>query len=170
MPVAPPRNCDYPGGCLGYAQGGSQYCDKHQPRAVEWDRELDRARYKRDPWRSWYGHAQWKRNIKPACLARDPLCKLQITPLCKQHGGDGTKVAHHIKDHRGDRLLFFNLDNVQGVCRACHDALKHQEVQVAQTGSDSGAPQFITAANDAAVDRALADIADLGDVDLITIP
>lgn len=30
-------------------------------------------------------------------------------------------VAHHIKDHKGDRALFFDEDNLMSICKECHD-------------------------------------------------
>jgi 5-methylcytosine-specific restriction endonuclease McrA len=30
-------------------------------------------------------------------------------------------IADHVKDHRGDIKLFFDPNNVRGVCKPCHD-------------------------------------------------
>ena len=73
------------------------------------------------PWKKYYDLAGWRKHTQPAVLARDPLCKLMITPLCAQHGGDASEVADHIKDHKGDLNLFFDMSNLQGVCKPCHD-------------------------------------------------
>jgi|TARA_B100001057_G_scaffold467724_1_gene526144 hypothetical protein len=29
--------------------------------------------------------------------------------------------VHHLKAHRGDLELFFDLNNLQAVCKSCHD-------------------------------------------------
>jgi 5-methylcytosine-specific restriction protein A len=118
MPIKPPVGCDAPG-CLALAIDRSIYCEKHQP--VREDREADRKRYHDQPWRALYNAAAWRINLRPFILARDPLCKLQITDLCKQHGGDASTVADHIRDHKGDPALFFEPTNLRGVCKPCHD-------------------------------------------------
>lgn len=118
MPMRPPVGCDFPG-CLGHALARSIYCEKHQP--VREDREADRNRYSKDPWRAEYNKPGWRKNTQPAMLARDPLCKLQITDLCKQHGGDPSTVVDHIIDHKGDMNLFYDTKNLRGCCKPCHD-------------------------------------------------
>jgi len=35
--------------------------------------------------------------------------------------GDRSAVVHHIKPHKGDLVLFFDPDNLQAVCKGCHD-------------------------------------------------
>jgi 5-methylcytosine-specific restriction protein A len=118
MPISCPVACDAPG-CMGYAIPHSSYCAKHQP--VREEREADKKRYQNNPWRGEYNKARWRNNTQPAVTARDPICKLMITPLCKQHGGDPTKVADHIIDHKGDMNLFYDMNNLRGACKPCHD-------------------------------------------------
>lgn len=118
MPIKPPVGCDAPG-CKEHAIDRSIYCEKHQP--VRDDRGADRQRYRDNPWRALYNDPGWRKHTQPAVLIRDPLCKAMITPLCKQHGGDGTTVADHIRDHKGDLNLFFDMSNLRGVCKPCHD-------------------------------------------------
>ena len=36
--------------------------------------------------------------------------------------GPNSAVVHHIKPHRGDLELFFDLNNLQAVCKSCHDS------------------------------------------------
>ena len=36
-------------------------------------------------------------------------------------------VANHKKPHKGDEALFFDLGNVETVCKACHDTLVQRE-------------------------------------------
>lgn len=47
------------------------------------------------------------------------------TAVAAQHlqaGGDHHRsvVVHHLKPHKGDLELFFDLDNLQSVCWTCH--------------------------------------------------
>jgi 5-methylcytosine-specific restriction protein A len=128
VPNAAPRGCDTPN-CLNLALPHSWRCAQHQATDVEDRRAADKQRNRKDQYRALYNTDQWKFHNRPACRARDPLCRLQITPLCKQHGGDASEIAHHIIDHKGNLALFFSMDNIMGVCKACHD--KH-------TGSTRG--------------------------------
>jgi 5-methylcytosine-specific restriction endonuclease McrA len=50
-------------------------------------------------------------------LSKQPLCVIclkdkRITPA---------RVVDHIKPHKGDGSLFFDLDNLQSLCKSCHD-------------------------------------------------
>lgn len=36
-------------------------------------------------------------------------------------------VADHIKPHKGDEVLFFDLNNLQSLCKPCHDSDKQRE-------------------------------------------
>lgn len=120
MPTAPPRACEFPG-CKNYAVGRTWRCADHAKKDVEESRQTDALRYKNTPHRKLYDQAAWHKNLQPFILARDPLCRLQITDLCKQHDGDGSTVVDHIVDHKGNPALFFDPANCQGVCKPCHD-------------------------------------------------
>jgi len=120
MPMQAPIACTHPG-CKEQALHRSHYCKNHQTKDSGDNRQSDRQRYRDQPWRALYNAPAWRVHLRPFILARDPLCKLQITELCKQHGGDGTTVADHIRDHKGDPALFFDPKNLRGVCKPCHD-------------------------------------------------
>jgi 5-methylcytosine-specific restriction endonuclease McrA len=46
-------------------------------------------------------------------------------------------VVNHKKPHKGDEVLFFDLDNTEAVCKSCHDALIQKEEARGYTiGSD----------------------------------
>lgn len=64
------------------------------------------------PWDRWYGRAHWA-SLRTLCLARDPVCR-----MCQRAAAS---VADHIVPHKGNWLLFCDLDNLQGLCRSCHD-------------------------------------------------
>jgi 5-methylcytosine-specific restriction protein A len=176
MPMRAAVGCNFPA-CRGIAVDGTSYCETHQKKNVDVEqREKDKQRYRSSPWRKLYDTKAWYAHLQPACLARDPLCKLQITPLCRQHGGDGTVIADHRIDHRGNPQLFYDLNNLQGACRACHDAKpkpRNGELPVndlSPIGSESaeaGGKIFTSAMNSKAVEAALLDTEDLSDV---TIP
>jgi 5-methylcytosine-specific restriction protein A len=78
--------------------------------------------------RKWYASPEWK-ELRLAALSRDNwLCQDCMgrgitTPLSRgKEAKDKGTVAHadHIRPHRGDRDLFFDLDNVQSLCPMCH--------------------------------------------------
>ena len=35
--------------------------------------------------------------------------------------GPNSAVVHHLRQHRGNLELFFDIDNLQAVCKSCHD-------------------------------------------------
>jgi 5-methylcytosine-specific restriction endonuclease McrA len=168
MPIRPPLGCQHPS-CRGIAETGTSYCKDHAKIPLEEARERDTFRRHNYPWRKWYKQNAWTQNLQPACLARDPLCKLQITPLCAQHGGDASVLADHIVDHHGDPKRFYDLSNLQGACRACHDAKGKTRIGKA-AGKDLvmiGDPGkiFTSCSDPEALKRAMADdTEDLSDV------
>lgn len=36
-------------------------------------------------------------------------------------------TVDHIKPHKGDERLFFDPDNLQSLCKCCHDSAKQRE-------------------------------------------
>lgn len=73
-------------------------------------------RREHQPWRKWYSTAQWR---KLAAMVRreEPLCR----ECTKRDRTTATAVVDHIVPHRGNRELFFDRDNLQGLCKECHD-------------------------------------------------
>lgn len=73
-----------------------------------------------------YNSARWKR-----MRAR----QLESQPLCRMHEQLGqlvaATVADHVKAHRGDEELFFDADNLQSLCKQCHDAHKQAQEHTA---------------------------------------
>lgn len=57
--------------------------------------------------------------------------QLEAEPLCRMHEAlkqlVQATVADHIKAHRGDEELFFDPENLQSLCKPCHDA--HKQAQ-----------------------------------------
>ena len=63
-----------------------------------------------------YGR-QWAKYRK-RFLQANPLCR-----MCEQQGYiEEATVVDHIKPHKGDLDLFFDLNNLQSVCKAHHDS------------------------------------------------
>ena len=55
----------------------------------------------------------WKA-LRARVLARDQICR-----ACRM-----VRATHadHIKPHRGDPALFWDITNIQGLCRSCHSS------------------------------------------------
>lgn len=113
MPTAPPRACLV----CGQPTTEGSYCTAHRKEnpGAQVRQEHDRWRAQQ-PYRHLYNSAAWKR-LRRVILRRDPLCK-----LCKdQQRPRPSTVADHIHDHKGDSKLFFDPNNLRGVCKPCHD-------------------------------------------------
>lgn len=63
-----------------------------------------------------YKTALWQR-LRAEQLRREPLCR-----YCKEMGEvTAAMIVDHIKPHRGERDLAFDPDNLQSLCKPCHD-------------------------------------------------
>lgn len=69
---------------------------------------------------------KWQRQSR-LFKAHNPLCVycLQMGKTTAVAGRLG--VVDHIKPHNGDLVLFWNQDNWQSLCNACHDGPKRLE-------------------------------------------
>ncbi|WP_134103054.1 HNH endonuclease signature motif containing protein [Neorhizobium sp. R1-B] len=76
-------------------------------------------------WRSWYKTARWQK-LRWSVLVRDLFtCKMKG---CGRVEADTSKlVADHKIAHRGDQRLFWDDQNLQCLCKDCHDRLKQRE-------------------------------------------
>ena len=73
------------------------------------------------PWRAWYKTAKWQR-LRWSILERD----LFACQMCRRVDGNTSQlVADHRQPHRGDAALFWNPENLQCLCKRCHD--KHKQ-------------------------------------------
>jgi|SRR5579872_6436534 len=73
-------------------------------------------------WRRWYRTARWL-SLRDDQLTREPLCR-----SCARRGQTvAAVVADHVKAHRGDPALFWDRENLQSLCQACHDGPKQRE-------------------------------------------
>src|SRR5882762_6982914 len=67
-------------------------------------------------WRTLYDKARWRH---PLTGLR--ACILRRDPICKQCGRNPSTIADHKIDHRGNEVLFWNANNLRGICKECHD-------------------------------------------------
>ncbi len=109
MSMTPPTACSTPA-CGGHAVRGGK-CENCQVE-VEPAQRHDSHRQ----WKALYMTARWRKpvvGLRDTVLRRDPICK-----VCNRNP---SKVADHVKDHRGNEKLFYDPKNLQGVCKDCHD-------------------------------------------------
>jgi 5-methylcytosine-specific restriction protein A len=100
--------------CRRVAEQGQQYCAEHKDYGVQREKQQKEKRW----WSAWYSSSQWS-NLRKLVLARDPIC------MWAEDGGcikPSTIVDHKIP-HRGDRALWADLTNLQGLCHH-HHAIK----------------------------------------------
>lgn len=63
----------------------------------------------------WYASARWRR-LRLAVLQAEPFCR-----TCRAAGRRSLTVdIDHIRKHAGDRRLFWDRSNLQGLCKPCH--------------------------------------------------
>jgi 5-methylcytosine-specific restriction protein A len=78
------------------------------------EREHARPAYAVD---RWYRTVRWRR-LRNIILREQPFCLACLIA--------GRKVltvdVDHIRPHRGDPVLFWDLTNLQGLCKSCHTA------------------------------------------------
>lgn len=109
MPVSAPKPCNHPG-CGVLVRDGSSRCDKHK-----------RLEAKAHDQRRGTAHERGY----SAAWQRARVGFLKSHPLCKRCEADGrvvvATVVDHIIPHRGDKVLFWDHDNWQPLCKPCHD-------------------------------------------------
>ncbi|MGF7185287.1 5-methylcytosine-specific restriction protein A [Desulfitispora alkaliphila] len=107
MPRKPKKPCGYPG-CPELTAG--RYCQAHQ-------REMDRDYDKNNrPYKHLYKSARWQK-LRKQVLNKLPLC----VECVKINRLTPATVVDHIRPHEGDEELFYNLENLQPLCKTCHD-------------------------------------------------
>lgn len=106
MPWSARRPCRQPG-CARLSERGKVYCAEHA------EKESDRMRGTAAE----RGYDRYWRTASRAYLARNPLCA-----ECRKEGKlTPATVVDHIIPHRGDRKLFWDQGNWQGLCKLHHD-------------------------------------------------
>lgn len=55
---------------------------------------------------------------------------MHLHPCCAFCGAEA-QVVDHVKPHRGDKALFWNWNNLQSLCKPCHDREKQRQERVA---------------------------------------
>lgn len=109
MPTKPARPCKR---CRKPTRNSSGYCDRCEPKRKQADRDRDKRRGSAAS--RGYG-SRWQR-ARSAFLTAHPLCA-----ECQQRGRVTVATdVDHIRPHKGDPVLFWDRNNWQALCHACH--------------------------------------------------
>jgi len=93
-------------------------------------------------YRALYATKHWKA-LRQLILTRDSfMCQYNGCGTNLKSGRDqpNSAVVHHITPHKGDLELFFEPDNLQSVCWACHSGpIQREEIhgfstEISETG------------------------------------
>jgi 5-methylcytosine-specific restriction protein A len=69
-----------------------------------------------------YGQGRWKR-LRRLQMAKHPLCC-----MCEEAGRvEPAVLVDHIKPAKDNIELFFDMSNLQSLCRLCHDSSKRKD-------------------------------------------
>lgn len=94
-----------------------------------------RERDENTDWRGWYKLKRW-RDLREQVLIRDRyICQRTGVLLSGKHPAPNSPVADHIKPHRGDPSLFWNIDNIHAVSKEWHDSIKQAIEKADQAAS-----------------------------------
>jgi 5-methylcytosine-specific restriction endonuclease McrA len=84
---------------------------------------VDKKRNALKPERRWYHLKRWK-DLRLKIFERE----LFTCQECGVIEGDTSKlICDHIKPHKGDRILFWDEENLQTLCWSCHSGEKQSQ-------------------------------------------
>lgn len=99
-----------------------------------------------EEYRKLYATKPWKLLREQALLRDGFTCQRCGCFLKRGRSHQQSAVVHHIKAHKGDADLFFDLNNLQAVCWACHSG-DIQSEEVLGYSKEIGADGWPTDAN-----------------------
>lgn len=112
MPNKPPvacYECDHALPCVKHGTGTSSVAEQAENKLT-----------RQKTYQHLYWRARWrnpKTGLEPACLRKHPICADPFKIGCH----NPSTVADHIVDHEGSERVFFDFNNLQGLCKQCHD-------------------------------------------------
>ena len=116
MARQPLRPCRKPG-CPAVTRDG--WCDAHKPK---------HQRRESEDWHWLYGLSVWREELRPAQLLKEPFCR-----HCRENSlRVRATVVDHVVPHRGNIALFADPENLQSLCKRCHDRKSMRERQERQ--------------------------------------
>ncbi|ELO5586667.1 HNH endonuclease [Escherichia coli] len=73
------------------------------------------------PWHRLYNTKRWYR-LRYHQLQKQPLCEFHL----KRNQVVSASIVDHVTPHKGDETLFHDPDNLQSLCKRCHDSVKQR--------------------------------------------
>jgi len=73
------------------------------------------------PWHNLYNSKRWYR-LRYYQLQKQPLCEFHL----RRNQVISASIVDHITPHKGDVALFHDPDNLQSLCKRCHDSVKQR--------------------------------------------
>lgn len=87
--------------------------------------DRSRQREQAAPWRKWYKLARW-RTLRLEVFLRDRY----TCHMCDAIEAQTSRlVCDHVRPHRGDERRFWDILNLQTLCKPCHDGAKQRAEQ-----------------------------------------
>jgi 5-methylcytosine-specific restriction protein A len=116
MPNKPRKLCKHPG-CNQLVD--TSYCNTHQQLHIEKRKEYDKHR---PTYHDWYSNKRW-RMLRIHWLKCNPICVMcnkigRITPAT---------IVDHVRPHKGSIDMFYDVSNLQSLCKQCHDSKTARE-------------------------------------------
>ena len=128
------RICQY-SGCNEMAEPGHIYCEKHLIESQKKHQEWLKNHNKKKPFENAtrannYNNAEW-RALRREVLKRDgyQCCQCGITAA---ESGYPLEI-HHIIPSKGNKELFYNINNCVTLCKVCHARITQQEIMENKT-------------------------------------
>lgn len=72
-------------------------------------------------WHNLYNTKRWYR-LRYHQLQKQPLCEFHL----KRNQIVSASIVDHVTPHKGDDSLFHDPDNLQSLCKRCHDSVKQR--------------------------------------------
>lgn len=127
------RICQY-SSCDCFAEPGHTYCAKHlaesQKRHQEWLNNHKKKPFENAARTNNYNSSEW-RNLRKQVLKRDNY-------QCQQCGATAEESGypleiHHIIPPKGNKELFFDINNCVTLCKWCHARVTAEEIRENKT-------------------------------------
>ena len=124
------RICNY-SSCNEMAEPGHTYCAKHLAESQKKHEEWLKNHNKKKPFENAvrtnsYNNAEW-RALRKEVLKRDGYCCCQCGATAAESGFP--LEIHHIIPPKGNKELFFDINNCVTLCKVCHSRITQEEVR-----------------------------------------
>ena len=123
--------CNYPG-CNEFTESGHIYCKTHLAESKKKHQEwLENHNNKKKPFENAtrcnnYNNAEW-RALRREILKRDNYQCRQCGMTAEESGYP--LEIHHVIPPKGNKELFYNINNCVTLCKFCHSRITQMEVR-----------------------------------------